>query len=46
MILAGNFSDREQATAALQSWQHPWADAAFLRTVDKMRKVVLGAVVD
>ena len=46
MILAGNFSDREQATAALQDWQHPLADAAFLRTVGKMRKVVLGAVVD
>ena len=46
MILAGNFSDREQATAALQNWQHPLADAAFLRTVGKMRKVVLGAVVD
>ena len=41
MILAGEFSDREQATLAMQHWRHPLADAAFLRTAGKMRKVAL-----
>ncbi|MHB8914607.1 MAG: ExeA family protein [Thiobacillus sp.] len=41
MILAGEFSDRAQATRALQHWRHPRADAAFLRTAGKMRKVAL-----
>ena len=46
MILAGEFSDRELATAALQHWRNPHADAAFLRTVGKMRKVVLASAAD
>ncbi len=41
MILAGEFPDRNTATAALQNWRSPLADAAFLRTVGKMRMIVL-----
>ncbi len=41
MILAGEFPDRNSATAALQNWRDPLADAAFLRTVGKMRRVAL-----
>jgi MSHA biogenesis protein MshM len=44
MILAGEFADRDSATVALQSWRNPLADAAFLRTVGKMRRVALGTV--
>ncbi len=43
MILAGEFPDRETAMAALQKWPSPVADSPFLRSVGKMRKVVLGA---
>ena len=43
MILAGEFSDRETAMAALQKWPSPVADSPFLRSVGKMRKVVLNA---
>ena len=44
MILAGEFADRKTAMAALQKWPNPVAGSAFLRTVGKMRTVVLGAV--
>lgn len=41
MILAGEFPDRHSALRALQTWSYPAADAAFLRTVGKLRTVVL-----
>ena len=44
MILAGEFADRNSATAALQNWRNPLAESAFLRTVGKMRRVALGTV--
>jgi MSHA biogenesis protein MshM len=43
MILAGEFPNRETAMATLQKWPSPLADSPFLRSVGKMRKVVLGA---
>ncbi len=42
MILAGEFPDRETAMAALQKWPGAGGDSPFLRSVGKMRKVVLG----
>lgn len=41
MILAGEFPDRQTAMRALQKWSNPGADTAFLRTVGKLRAVVL-----
>lgn len=41
MILAGEFANRERALLALQQWPNPASDPPFLRTVGKMRKVVL-----
>lgn len=41
MILAGEYPDRDTATTALQNWRDPLSDSAFLRTVGKMRRVVL-----
>lgn len=41
MILAGEFSNREAAMAALSKLPASRADAPFLRTVGKMRTVVL-----
>jgi len=41
MILAGEFANRKRALLALQQWPNPASDPPFLRTVGKMRKVVL-----
>jgi type II secretory pathway predicted ATPase ExeA len=41
MVLAGEFASRDAAAAALRSLPAPAAGAPFLRTVGKMRSVVL-----
>ena len=41
IILAGEFPDRQTAMRALQKWSYPAPDTAFLRTVGKLRAVIL-----